>query len=195
MFEGRLFPSPNLNELPEPESLHESLHLNPSRNASRILESMDGSYVFAMAESNRIIAGRDVFGAVPLYYGENDAVCALASERKALWKLGLKDVKSFPPGQLAVVNEHGFSFKSVKTLSMPPIKRVNLETAAQALHLLLLESTRKRVSDLDAVAVAFSGGVDSSVVAVLAKDVGLDVQLVAVGLENQPEVQFTQRSS
>ena len=195
VFEGRLFPSPNLNELPEPEQLARKLSSKPLNNAIRILESMDGSYVFAVAEPDRIITGRDVFGAVPFYYGENDAVCGLASERKALWALGLEDVKTFPPGQLAIVDTHGFSFKSVKTFSMPPTKRVNLETATQALHLLLLESTRKRVCDLDAVAVAFSGGVDSSVVAALAKDVGLDVQLITVGLENQPEVQFARKAA
>jgi len=195
VFEGRLFPSPNLNELPEPEQLARKLSSKPLNNAIRILESMDGSYVFAVAEPDRIITGRDVFGAVPFYYGENDAVCGLASERKALWALGLEDVKTFPPGQLAIVDTHGFSFKSVKTFSMPPTKRVNLETATQALHLLLLESTRKRVCDLDAVAVAFSGGVDSSVVAALAKDVGLDVQLIAVGLENQHEIQFVRKAA
>ncbi len=195
VFEGRLFPSPNPNELPEPKQIARKLSSNPIKNASRILESMEGSYVFALAESDRIVAGRDVFGVVPLYYGEDDAICALASERKALWTLGLDNVKPFPPGQLAVVDAQGFSFKSVKTLSMPPTKRINLETAAQALHLLLLESTRKQVSDLDAVAVAFSGGLDSSIVAALAKGVGLDVQLVTVGLENQPEVQFAREAA
>ena len=195
VFEGRLFPSPNPNELPDPEQLARKLSPNPLKNAIGIIESMEGSYVFALAEPNRILAGRDVFGAVPLYYSQDDAVCALSSERKALWTLGLEDVKPFPPGQLAEVDAHGFSFKSVKTLSMPPTKRVNLETAAQALTLLLLESTRKRVCDLDAVSIAFSGGVDSSVVAVLAKDAGLDVQLVAVGLENQPEVQFAREAA
>jgi len=43
--------------------------------------------------------------------------------------------------------------------------------------------------------VAFSGGVDSSVVAVLAENVGLDVQLVSVGLEDQPEVMFAEEAA
>ena len=83
----------------------------------------------------------------------------------------------------------------VKKLHTPPKEKINLDTAAQALETLLLESTRKRVSDLDSVAVAFSGGVDSSVVAVLAQYVGLEVQLISVGLENQPEVMFTQQAA
>ena len=70
-----------------------------------------------------------------------------------------------------------------------------METAARALELLLMESTRKRVSDLESVAVAFSGGVDSSVAAVLAKSCGLNVQLISVGLEGQPEVMFAEEAA
>lgn len=195
IFEGRFFPSPNLNELPEPKQLAIKLTSNPIRSAEQILEKVEGSYVFILAKSDRLIVGRDVFGATPLYFAENESLCALASERKALWNIGLKNVKSFPPGNLSLVTVDGFSFCSVKKLRMPPIKRVNLETAAQALQILLLESTRKRVSDLDKVAVAFSGGVDSSVVACLAKYSGLDVQLVTVGLDDQPEVQFAQEAA
>ena len=195
VFEGRLFPSPNLPDLPEVKEIVGKLASNPLRNASHIIENLEGSYVFAVADSNKIIAGRDVFGETPLYYGENDTMCAVASERKALWKMGLEDVRSFPPGRLAVMNTRGFSFRTVKELRMPPKQTVDMETAARALQLLLLESTRKRVSDLEAVAVAFSGGVDSSVVAVLAENVGLDVQLVSVGLEGQPEVMFAEEAA
>jgi asparagine synthase (glutamine-hydrolysing) len=195
VFEGRTFPSPNLHDLPEVNEIVEMLGSNPMRNSGRIVEKLEGSYIFALAESNKVIVGRDLFGVIPLYYGENDAVCAIASERKALWKIGLEDVRSFPPGQIAVMDNHGFSFRTVKVLRMPPKETVDLETAARALQLLLLESTRKRVSDLEAVAVAFSGGVDSSFVAVLAENVGLDVQLVSVGLEGQREVLFAEEAA
>ncbi len=195
VFEGRTFPSPNLPDLPEVNEIVEMLGSNPLRNAGRIIEKLEGSYVFAFADSNKVIVGRDLFGVTPLYYGENDAVCAVASERKALWKIELEDVQSFPPGQIAVMDNHGFSFRTVKVLRMPPKKTVDLETAARALQLLLLESTRKQVSDLEAVAVAFSGGVDSSIVAVLAENVGLDVQLVSVGLEGQREVLFAEKAA
>jgi len=195
VFEGRLFPAQNLPRWSEVQEIVEKLGSNPLRNAGSILENLDGSYVFAVAESNRIVAGRDVFGATPLYYGENETVCAVASERKALWKLGLKEVWSFPPGKLAIINKQGFSFHAVKELRAPPKEKVDMETAARALQILLLESTRKQVSDLDEVAVAFSGGVDSSVVAALAEHAGLDVKLVSVGLEDQAEVMFTEQAA
>ncbi|MCW4022917.1 MAG: asparagine synthetase B [Candidatus Bathyarchaeota archaeon] len=194
IFEGRLFPAPSIPGEHESEKIAKKLGSKPLRNAEKIFEK-GGAYVFAIAEKNRILAGRDVFGTVPLYYGENQTFCAVASERKALWKIGIKDVQAFPPGKLAVISNQGFAFHKMSQLHVPPKEKIDMETASKALHLLLMETNRKQFSDLDSVAVAFSGGVDSSVVAALARDIGLDVQLISVGLENQPEVMFTEQAA
>jgi len=195
VFEGRLFPAPNLPGNSEVKEIAGKLGSNILRNAKDIIEKLYGSFVFAVAESDRIIIGRDVFGAIPLYYGENETICAIASERKALWKIGIENALSFFPGQLAVMDVKGFSFQVIKDFQIHSRKKMDMETGARALELLLLESTRKQVSDLDGVAVAFSGGVDSSVVAYLAEKVGLDVQLISVGLEDKPEVMFTKEAA
>jgi len=194
VFEGRLFPAPNIPGESEAQKIAKKIGSRTLRDAERILEKW-GTYVFAIAEKNRIIAGRDVFGTVPLYYGENKTSYAVASERKALWKIGVKDVQSFPPGKLGVITKQGFDFYKIDNLYVPPEEKIDMETASRALHLLLMETNRKQFSDLDAVAVAFSGGVDSSVVATLARDIGLEVQLISVGLENQPEVMFTKQAA
>ena len=192
VFEGRFFPSSGVCEADEAK---ERLKPDPRRNAGHVIEKLEGSYVFAIACPNKIIAGRDTLGTNPFYYGENETICALASERKALWALGIKNAKSFPPGNVAVANTQGFSFKPIKTLVRPPSENADMETAARRLQILLLKSTRKRVSDLEKVAVAFSGGLDSSVIAVLAKMCGIHVQLVSVGLEDQPEVRFAETAA
>lgn len=67
--------------------------------------------------------------------------------------------------------------------------------AAERVRDLLLAATRKRVADVEEVAVAFSGGLDSSLIAVLAKNCGIKVFLVSVSLKNQPEIQFTERAT
>ena len=192
VFEGRLFPSPMVSEV---NKIVEKLGPDPCKNISNIIEELEGSYVFAIAISNKIIAGRDLFGTNPLYYGENDNACAIASERKALWTQGIENVKSFPPGHIAVFGPQGFVFKPIKTITQSAHENVGMETAAKILQDLLLESTRKRVSETKKVAVAFSGGVDSSVIAVLTKLCGAEVQLVSVGLENQPEVEFAETAA
>jgi asparagine synthase (glutamine-hydrolysing) len=185
VFEGRLFLSSNMSEV---DQVLKRLDGNLWKNAEDILTKLDGSYVFAIAQSKKAIVGRDSLGVNPLYYGENETVCGVASERKALWTLGIKNVKSFPPGNLMVINAQGFAFHPIKTVTQPPIEHVELEMAAKRLQELLSESTKERVSNLENLAVAFSGGLDSSVIAALAKTCGTEVHLVSVGLKDQPEI-------
>jgi asparagine synthase (glutamine-hydrolysing) len=192
VFEGRLFPPP---DAPEAEEVMTMLRPDPQRNAGYVIERLNGSYAFAVACPGGVIAGRDTMGTTPLYYGENEATCAIASERKALWALGTRSVKSFPPGNLAMISAEGFSFKPVKTITQPPLESLEMETGAKRLQDLLLESTRRRVSDVERVAVAFSGGLDSSIVAVLAKMCGANVHLISVGLEGRPEVRYAEAAA
>ena len=192
VFEGRLFPSPNMSEV---DHVAERLKGDPQKKAGGIIEELDGSYTFAIAQAKNVIVGRDSLGASPLYYGANRTTFAVASEQKALWALGIKNVKSFPPGNLAVISNQGFAFQPIKTAVQPSIESMKMETAAKRLQELLLESVRERVSDVEGLAVAFSGGLDSSVIAALAKTCEADVHLVSVGLRDQPEIRHVKAAA
>jgi len=192
VFEGRIFPPPRVSGVDE---IVGKLKPDTQKNAGKMIEKFDGSYVFAIAFPDKVIAGRDTLGTNPLYYGENETTCAMASERKALWAIGIKNVGSFPLGNLAVITRSGFSFKPIKPITQPSLKRMKMESAAKRLRGLLLKSTEARVTDLERVAVAFSGGLDSSVIAVLAKACGVRVHLVSVGLEDQPEIRFVEEAA
>jgi len=192
VFEGHLF---HLSDASEVDEIREKLKLGPQRNAGSIIKELEGSYSFAIACPEKVIAGRDMFGTNSIYYGENETACAIASERKALWTLGIENVKSFPPGNLAVISTNGFAFQPIKTVTQPPLKSINMDTATKNLQNLLLESTRKRISDLKKVAVAFSGGLDSSIIAALAKICEIDVHLISVGLKDQAEVEYAKAAA
>lgn len=159
------------------------------------LKEVEGDFAFVIADSKQIIAGRDPVGVEPLYYGENKTVVALASNRKAILTLGIKEAMSFPPGHLALVSRDGFKFKPVKTLSYPEPKQIAMHEAAATLQELLEQAVRVRTSDVRDVAVAFSGGLDSSVVAFLAKECQVNVHLVHVSLENQPETEEARKAA
>jgi asparagine synthase (glutamine-hydrolysing) len=154
-----------------------------------LIEKADGDYSFVMVKDGWIAAGRDPVGVQPLYYGENQEVAAIATNRKALWKLDIENPASFPPGNLAFVNHEGFQFKPVKTLSFSEPKPITLDDAAQRLQALVEESIRRRTLDVKEVAVAFSGGLDSSLVAFLASRLGLKVNLLHVSMENESETE------
>src|SRR3972149_3551623 len=160
-----------------------------------LLKEVEGDFAFFIAEPERIIAGRDPVGVQPLYYGENTTIAALASNRKALWKLGIEKTHSFPPGHLAFVSREGFKFKPVKTLVYSKLKAITMQKAAETLQKLLERSVRRRVLGTKEIAVAFSGGLDSSVVAFLASKCPVNVHLIHVSLENQPETEEAKKAA
>jgi len=185
VFEGRLFQP---SEKHETEEILRMLRDYSGQGAKNIIRCLDGSYVFAFLDRNRMIAGRDTLGTIPLYYGEIDGIHALASERKALWAIGIKEVKPFPPGNLAIIDDKGILFQPIRAPVKPSIKCISMEEAARTLESLLLTSIRERIMGLKKAALAFSGGLDSSIIAFLTKKLGLDCQLLTVGLEDQSEI-------
>jgi asparagine synthase (glutamine-hydrolysing) len=193
VFNGHLFPQPLKTSTNEEVASY--VKPDPEKGAANIIRKLEGSYAFAIVLLDKIIAGRDMFGTAPFYYGENQTFCAVTSERKALWTLEIKNAHSFPPGNLAMMNAKGFNFKPVAVVTQPRQKTVSIKQATKRLQTLLLKSTRDRVSDIDKVAVAFSGGLDSTVVAVLAEKCVSKVNLVTVGLENQPELLVAEKAA
>jgi asparagine synthase (glutamine-hydrolysing) len=191
-FEGRIYAAGKT--LP-PQDIIEKLQSPDEKSVETFIENADGDFAFAIAQSGRLIAGRDTVGVQPLYYGEKDDVVGLASERKALWKIGIETVSSFPPGNMAIMDKHSFCFKPVKTLSYSKARRITMQDAAEQLLALLKKSVKRRVLGLKEVAVAFSGGLDSSVVAFLAKNSGVNVHLMHVSLKGMPELEHAKTAA
>jgi len=186
LFEGRIY-------APIPKATYLTQIGQNSQQGEASLQTLlgeaEGDYAFWMLKDGTIMAGRDAMGMQPLYFGENRDLVAYATNRAALWKLGIEEVKSFAPGTLGFADKAGFRFKPIKTPSYAQPKQITLEEATQTLQTLLVESVRRRVEDLEEVAVAFSGGVDSSLLAYLAAKEGKRVSLLHVSLENQPETE------
>ncbi len=141
VFEGRIYSDKTRTCFQKSKANREAI-------AEILIKNVHGDFAFAITESEKIIAGRDAISAKPLYYGENKDLAALASERKALWKIGVNKAESFPPGHLAIVDRNGFKFKSVKTLVPSQPKTPTMQAAAKKLQKLLQCSTQERVSGL-----------------------------------------------
>jgi asparagine synthase (glutamine-hydrolysing) len=188
VFEGRIYPT--TSKISDAEIFAQVFG---QKEAIKNLFASEDCFAFAIAKRGKIIAGRDVMGIHSLYYGENFEFAALASERKALWRIGIKDVNSFPPGHAALVDKESFLFKPVRTLTYSRVKPTTMQVAAKQLQKLLQQSVNERVSGLREVSVAFSGGLDSGLIAFLAKNSGADVHLVHVGLKNQLETAYAKK--
>ena len=192
IFEGRIYYTNRIFKI-EPFAI--DLQEHGKEAARSFVNKIFGDYAFVLAETAGVIAGRDAVGVCPLYYGENEGFAALASERKALWNIGIGKSYSFPPGHVAVVDRENFRLEPVKILSYSGPKQMTMSDAARKLETLLRRSVAQRVSSLKEVAVAFSGGLDSSIIASIAKKKRCNVQLIHVSLEHQKETEDAKKAA
>lgn len=159
-----------------------------------VLPMLDGAFSFIAMSGRRLVAARDVFGFEPLFWGEDERCIAFASERKALWSIGLRNVINFPPGCIAVADGKAKSVSRVLGLTRPRVIDVSLDAAAHRLveTLTSASSGYRRVKE---VGLLFSGGVDSSVVAKISDDMGLRPRLYGAAVEGARDVEVIERSA
>lgn len=193
IFDGRIYPQNKTASTAQ--NIAQNLNIDSEKKLEKTIKDANGDFAFVTATRSKLTAGRDATGLHPLYYGENGKWLALASERKALWKIGLQETRSFPPGTIASTTKQGFKLKHLKKLTYTEPDQTTMQTAARQLRTLLERSVKDRVSDSEKIAVAFSGGLDSTIIAHLAKQICKNVQLIHVSLENQPETDQARKTA
>lgn len=139
---------------------------DPSPKTSKELLQLDGSFAFVAPYERGLIFGRDSLGTKPFYYGKSRICFALASEKKALAALGIQRVKSVPPSSVFLFN--GKSLQKIASYDyLRGLKHRNKDESDELLRILIV-SVKARVKSK--VAVSFSGGVDSSLLALIASE-------------------------
>lgn len=172
-----------------------------SQTIPKVVEQLDGDYAFCAYDGKDLVAVRDPLGVKPLYYGENNSIFAFASEKKALWEVGINKTHSLPPkymlhnqepvevpGRLSWQENHSRSKSKIGTSSSKKYLQETLKNHIQ-------ESVQKRTLGLDKVGILFSGGVDSTLLAVICADLGIETDLYAVGSEGSPDLLFAHKVS
>jgi asparagine synthase (glutamine-hydrolysing) len=162
----------------------------------RTVAELDGVYALVIKdeETENIALVRDKMGVRQIYYGENNHFIAFASERKALWKVGIKEpTNSVLPGHAIIIKSDGLiqNFK----LSRSPVhsKKIiykTMDLAVNAYEKVLLASMKKRTQDFDRVGIIFSGGIDSVIIAWLAKKMVRDVICYTGGIQGSSDIAF-----
>jgi len=132
-------------------------------------------------KDDEVILARDPVGARPLFFGSEDNVFYFSSEMKGLKDYVQFDIQELPAGNI-------FSTKTGMKAFDPFVPDVpeprDLKDASAILRELLIEAVKKRMDDVDAVAL--SGGLDSSIIAVIAKEFNPDLHLFTGSIERFP---------
>jgi asparagine synthase (glutamine-hydrolysing) len=162
----------------------------------KTVAELDGVYALVIKdeETENIALVRDKIGVRQIYYGENDRFIAFASERKALWKVGIKEpTNRVLPGHATIITSDG-SIQKFK-VAHPPIhsKKIiykTMDSAVNAYEKALLASMKKRTQDFDRVGIIFSGGIDSVIIAWLAKKMVREVICYTGGIQGSSDIAF-----
>ncbi len=128
---------------------------------------LDGSFACAIVEKDEeVVLARDHIGARPLFFGRNNSNFYFSSEMKGLVDHIQFGIEELPPGHIYS------SKKGIRTFDafQPEVPEVGAgpDEAAKILRDLMIEAVRQRMDGVGAVSL--SGGLDSSIVAAIAKE-------------------------
>ncbi len=156
------------------------------------------SYAQARIVDSRILLlDRDCIGSRPLFYGSNlkGSLCAFASERKALWSIGINRAQRVNPGTtVAIHGPRSIAFGPKKTLQQSSRNRATNNESRVVNDLReLLKSVMNELTD-EQMGVAFSGGVDSSLLcAIMANNT--NNRYFAAGLPESHDLKSAQQAA
>jgi asparagine synthase (glutamine-hydrolysing) len=162
----------------------------------KTVAELDGVYALVIKdeETENIALVRDRMGVRQIYYGENNHFIAFASERKALWKVGIKEpTNRVLPGHAIIIKSDGLiqNFKVARSpVYSKKIIYKTMDSAVNAYEKVLLASMKKRTQDFDRVGIIFSGGIDSVIIAWLAKKMVRDVICYTGGIQGSSDIAF-----
>jgi len=160
------------------------VHLYEDHGTSMV-EHLDGMFAFVVADEGNFYAARDPIGIKPLYLGEINGSLIFASELKA-FPSTCDTVREFPPGAF-FHSAHGFStFYTVPEIlsRQAPVKdyikkiRETLESAV----------VKRLMSDVP-LGAFLSGGLDSSIIAALARKHMDQLHTFSVGIEGSRDLE------
>jgi len=158
------------------------MELNQAKNSSisytastsaGVMDRFHTGYAQAQAIDARFIAlQRDDIGSRPLFYGIDDTAthCAFASERKALWAVGIEHALRVDPRIIVIVDQHLHIATHAKNRLESCQESYNDERHVANELLKLLKIVTDELAQ-GQMAVAFSGGLDSSLLCSLSTNV------------------------
>jgi len=177
LFDGELH-----NERPEGQSDMELFKEYYEKYERNCFSRLDGSFSCAIVEKDEeVILARDHVGARPLFFGPNNSVFCFSSEMKGLIDHVQFNIQELAPGCLYSSKKGMKEFEPFA----PEVPEIgDLKETADVLRELLVEAVKQRMDGVDAVSL--SGGLDSSIVATIAKEFNPRIKLFTTAVERKP---------
>jgi len=154
----------------------------------KIMKLLDGNYSFAIVLNDKLVLVRDPIGTRTIFIGKKDGLIVFASERKALWKIGItRNMRSLKPGHFIIINKDGISDYEGNILEKNIPIEMTFEEASKGISDLLLKSV-ENLTKYKKLGALFSGGLDSYLITHIAKNFGIDIELFCCGFKGSRDI-------
>ncbi|MFW9976411.1 MAG: asparagine synthase C-terminal domain-containing protein [Candidatus Thorarchaeota archaeon] len=144
-----------------------------------------------VTNENEIRIIRSLDGVRPLYFADLNYGLVFSNRKKAIWAIGQTETESLNPGCMLIGRNGVWEHTQLRKHTLPktPTKKMRedcLEDLKQKLH-----NSFSRFKSSDKCGVLFSGGVDSSLAAILTKNICEDTVLVSAASPSSKDFQRT----
>lgn len=156
---------------------------------AKCVELLRGMFAFAIVHGDELFLARDQLGIKPLYCGEKDDAFYFASEIKALAHV-TDEIREFPAGHWYHSKKGWHSFYEVDA---PPLEIHDEQQAVEAIRETLADAVRLRLIADVPVGISLSGGLDSSIIAMLANQNSDHLHSFAVGMEGSEDLKAARK--
>lgn len=157
---------------------------------------LDGMFAFALMDGEDLYMARDPLGIKPLYYVSRGEQLYFASEIKALAEFS-QEIKEFPPGHWWHSRfglQRYYQLVKPQLVDRPAEKVPGAEDLALIQHTLRQAVHERLIADIQVpVGVSLSGGLDSSLVAALAREAKTVLDTFVVGTPESEDIEVSQR--
>lgn len=148
-----------------------------------------GMFAFAILNDDQLFLARDPMGIKPLYCGRGEIGFCFASEIKALTMVA-DDIFEFPAGHWYHSKKGWQAYDEVK----PERLEINSEAEAmKAIRKTLVDAVHLRMIADVPVGISLSGGLDSSIIAMLASRETENLHSFAVGMEGSEDLKAARK--
>jgi asparagine synthase (glutamine-hydrolysing) len=149
------------------------------------VKKLDGMFAIAIISNRGLTLARDPLGVKPLYIGRKGEEFVFGSEIKALLEV-CDSVGEFPPGHVYTSSE---GLKRYYTLPEQNEEEYDADVAAAELRKRVERAVETRLMADVPVGVYLSGGLDSTVLASIAKKFKDPLDTFAVGMEGSDDLE------